>query len=120
MNILLADDDKIVLETVGRFLSARGHGLQKASGGTEALRRMAKEIPDLVISDIGMPGMDGVKLLRAVRERFPGLPVVLMTGRATVETAVAALRNGAFDYLKKPIDLEELQACLARMEGRRR
>lgn len=115
MNILLTDDDPIVLKTVGVFLSARDHRVRTASDGSEALRLMDEAPPDLVISDIQMPGMDGIAFLKAVREKFPDLPVILMTGHATVETAVAALRSRAYDYLKKPVSLEELQACIARV-----
>ncbi len=120
MNILLTDDDPTVLKTVGVFLSARGHRVRTASDGSEALRLMAEETPDLVISDIQMPGMDGIAFLKAIRGQFPDLPVILMTGYATVETAVAALRNRAYDYLKKPVQLEELQACIVRVEKNNR
>ena len=80
------------------------------------VNRIEDDPPDLIISDIQMPGMDGIAFLKAVRERFPDLPVILMTGYATVETAVAALRSRAYDYLKKPVQLQELQACLERIE----
>jgi DNA-binding NtrC family response regulator len=112
MDILLTDDDESVRKAVGAFLSARGHRIRTASGGEEALRLMEDDPPDLVISDIQMPGMDGIAFLKAVRERFSDLPVVLMTGHATAETAIAALRSRAYDYLKKPIQLEELIACV--------
>ena len=115
MNILLVDDDEMVLLTVGDFLTRRGHALRTAADGSEALRLMDGDPPDLVISDIQMPGMDGIAFLRAVRRRFPDLPVILVTGYATVETAVAALRNRAYDYLRKPVRLGELQACIERV-----
>ena len=116
MNILLVDDDEMVLQTIGDFLIRRGHGVRIAPDGQEALRLMGEKPPDLVISDIQMPGMDGIAFLKAVREKFPDLPVILMTGYATVETAVAALRSRAYDYLKKPVRLEALQACIGRIE----
>ena len=90
MNILLVDDDEMILRTIGDFLSRRGHHLRTAPDGPEALRLVEDEPPDL--------------------------PVILMTGYATVETAVAALRHRAYDYLKKPIQLQELQACIERVE----
>ena len=117
MTILLIDDDETVLRTVGRFLDARGHTVRATSSASEALRLMEAQPPDLVVCDIQMPEMDGVAFLRVVRERCPDVPVVLMTGYATVDTAVAALRLGAADYLRKPIKLEELQACIERVEG---
>ena len=116
MNILIVDDDISALETVDRFLSARGHRIRSETNGVEAMRRLEEEIPDLVISDIQMPGMDGIDFLKAIRERFPDLPVILTTGYATVDTAILALRNRAYDFLKKPIQLEELQACIESVE----
>ena len=120
MHILLLDDAPTMLGTIEDFLKGRGHRLRVASDGADALRLMEAEPPDLVISDIQMPGMDGIAFLKAIRERFPDLPVVLMTAYATVNTAVAALHNRAYDYLEKPIQLEELQACLDRVDGRDR
>lgn len=120
MTILLIDDDETVLRTVGRFLDARGHTVRTTASASEALPLMEPHPPDLVVSDIQMPEMDGVAALKAIRERFPDLPVILMTGYATVETAVAALRLGAMDYLKKPICLAELQTCIRRVEARDR
>ncbi len=117
MNILLVDDDEMVLQTIGDFLVRRGHRVKTAADGSEALRLMDGDPPDLVISDIQMPGMGGIAFLKAVRRQFPDLPVILVTGYATVETAVAALRGRAYDYLKKPVSLEELQACIERAAG---
>ena len=117
MHIFLIDDDDNVLRSIGRFLRAVGHHVQTACNGLEALRCLEEETPDVVISDIRMPGMDGVALLQEVGERFPDLPVILMTGYQSAETAVAALRERAFDYLKKPIQPEVLLACLERAQG---
>ena len=117
LDILLVDDDEAVLRTVGRFLSARGHRVRAALGGSEAMPLIEEASPDLVISDIQMPGMNGISLLEEIREQHPDMPVVLTTGHATVDTAVAALRRGAMDYLAKPIDLEELLTCIQRVEG---
>ena len=116
MKILLTDDDETIRKTVGQYLAARGHSLKIASDGAQALTLVEESTPDLVISDIQMPGMDGIDLLKAIRERFPDLPVILMTGYATADTAIEALRNKAHDYLKKPIQLDEIQACLERAE----
>jgi DNA-binding NtrC family response regulator len=116
MDILLVDDDDEVRRAIGQFLIGRGHHLQTASDGAEALRLMADRAPGLVLSDIQMPGMDGIAFLKAVRKQFPNMPVILMTGYATVETAIAALRNRAYDYLKKPIQFEELLACIERVK----
>ena len=116
MHILLIDDDETHLRTLDESLTARGHRVSRASSGMEGLRLVEAAPPELVISDIQMPGMDGVAILKTFRERFPDVPVILMTGHATVNTAVAALRLGAVDYLQKPIRLAELLACIKRME----
>ena len=116
MKILLVDDDKMVLQTIGDFLTRHGHDLRTAYDGAEALIQIKESSPNLVISDIQMPGMDGIDFLKAIRERFPDLPVILTTGYATADTAISALRNRAYDYLKKPIQLEELQACIESVE----
>ena len=115
MNILLTDDDEAVRKSVVQYLAARGHALKTASDGAQALKLMKESPPDLVISDIQMPGMDGIDFLKAIRERFPDLPVILMTGSGTLETAIAALRQQATDYLIKPIELEDLQKCIERI-----
>ena len=114
----MTDDDETVRKTVGQYLAARGHSLKTASDGAQALILIKESTPNLVISDIQMPGMDGIDFLKAIRERFQDLPVILMTGYATADTAIAALRNGAYDYLKKPIQFDEIQACLERVEGK--
>jgi DNA-binding NtrC family response regulator len=86
-----------------------------AASGPEACRCVGEDPPDLVITDIQMPGMDGIALLKSIRERYPDLPVILMTGHETVETAVAALRNRAYDYFRKPVELQNLLDCIDRI-----
>jgi DNA-binding NtrC family response regulator len=76
---------------------------------------MASDPPDLVISDIQMPEMDGIEYLQRIREDYPDLPVILMTGYATADSAISALRNRACDYLQKPVSLQELQGCIDRI-----
>jgi two-component system response regulator YesN len=112
MDILLADDDRMVLESIGNPLRERGHRLRTAADGAEALRCMEEHLPHLVISDIQMPDMVGLMLLKEARARFPEVPVALMTGDRDLDHAIQALRGGAFDYLKKPIDLREVLACI--------
>lgn len=112
MNILLVDDDAMALKTIGNALVERGYDVRTAADGLEALRRMSEGIPDVVVCDIQMPGMDGLTFLRNARERFPEVPVILTTGDRDVDTAVAGFRSGATDYVKKPIDLQELLACI--------
>lgn len=115
MHILVADDDRVALESISAFLARRDHRLTTAETGPEACRCVEEDPPDLVITDIQMPGMDGIALLKAIRERHPDLPVILMTGHETVETAVAALRNRAYDYFRKPVELRDLLVCIDRI-----
>ena len=117
MNILLIDDDRKVLETLSSALTGYGHRLRTASDGQEALRLMEEETPDLVISDIEMPGMDGIAFMGEAQARYPKTPVVLMTASRDLDRVIAALRGGAFDYLKKPIDLREVLACIQKVQG---
>jgi two-component system, NtrC family, sensor kinase len=119
MEILLVDDEKHILKIIGDFLIDCGYEVCTASDGTEALQVLEKkESVGLVLSDIRMPRQDGLELLRAARVRFPGIPIVLMTGHGDEEVAVAALHEGAQDYLKKPVKLVELLDRIEQIEGR--
>ena len=115
VNILLIDDDQEVLESIGGFLAVRGHGLRTATSGLEALKRMETDIPDLVLCDIRMPGINGLLFLQAARTRFPETPIVLMCGDWDANAALATFRSGAYDYLRKPIGIRELTACIERV-----
>ena len=112
--LLLADDDRSIRTHLTRFLESLGHRVLAAGDGLAALARLTAEPVDLVLSDVRMPGLDGVELLRAVRERRPDALVILMTAYATVPGAVEAMRAGAFDYLTKPFALDELAATIDR------
>ena len=118
MDILLVDDDEMALKTIGNALIDRRYPLRTASNGVDALHRMEDEIPDLVICDVQMPGIDGIEFLRTARERFPDMPIILMTGGRDMDTAIAAFRSGAYDVLKKPIQLQELLDCIKGIEER--
>jgi DNA-binding NtrC family response regulator len=106
--ILVVDDDFAIREMVALALSKSGHTVTRAASATEARRALAKERPDVVVSDIYMPGDDGVALLADVKQLESPPPMILMTARGTVETAALAARTGAFDYLAKPFDVAVL------------
>lgn len=106
--VLLVDDDETVMSVVGRVLSAAGFDVCPAGDGQSAKALLDERHFDLVVSDIAMPGMDGISLLRSVRERDLDLPVVLMTGGPAVETAIRAVEYGALRYLVKPVKPGEL------------
>jgi EAL domain-containing protein (putative c-di-GMP-specific phosphodiesterase class I) len=108
----LVDDDPTVLRAVGRSLRGRGYSVVTAGDGVEATRHIAESTFDVIVSDIGMPGIDGIQLLRQVREHDLNVPVILITGEPAVRTAVQALEYGAFHYLTKPIGPEALETVL--------
>jgi EAL domain-containing protein (putative c-di-GMP-specific phosphodiesterase class I)/CheY-like chemotaxis protein len=112
--ILLVDDDEVVLTVLQRALAAPGVRITVANSGAAALAELARQPFDAVVSDIQMPGMNGLKLLHAVREHDLDLPVVLMTGNPDLKTATAAVAYGAFQYLIKPVENERLRAVVER------
>jgi CheY-like chemotaxis protein len=119
--ILVVDDDEEVRAAIGRALGELGYPVREAADGAAALAALAEGLPDLVILDYRMPGMDGAEVARLIAEREPGLPVIFSTGHA----ALRALRNAAGEdvsVLEKPFTLEELDTLLSThlAEGRRR
>jgi len=107
--ILLVDDEKEFVETIARRLRHRGFRVDCAFSGTEALKRLEKEnAVDVVVLDVRMPDPDGIKTVEKIKTNYPLVEVIMLTGHATVRTAVEALKLGAFDYLMKPCDLSEL------------
>ncbi|HEX3853304.1 MAG TPA: EAL domain-containing protein [Polyangiaceae bacterium] len=113
-SILVVDDDEGVLKGTRRILEKAGHRVVGCNSGNEALELLAKQPFDAMISDIQMPGITGLKLLRAVREYDLDLPVVLMTGAPGVKSAADAVEYGAFRYLIKPVPFEELTSVVGR------
>jgi DNA-binding NtrC family response regulator len=114
LNILLVDDEAIVHESIGRYLTKCGHRVTSAKDAGAALRAAGGQPFDVAFVDVRMPGMDGVAAVRELRERHPDLVCVTITGHADVDTAVEAMRAGAQDLLRKPIELSEIDAVLAR------
>jgi EAL domain-containing protein (putative c-di-GMP-specific phosphodiesterase class I) len=106
--LLLVDDDATVLRSTSRLLRARGYDVTTADNGPDAVRAVDLRHFDVILSDIDMPGMDGIQLLREVREHDLHVPVVLVTGVPAISTAVQALEYGAFHYLTKPLSGDEL------------
>jgi EAL domain-containing protein (putative c-di-GMP-specific phosphodiesterase class I)/CheY-like chemotaxis protein len=115
--ILLVDDDPAVLRVIERRLQNAGHLVVACASGTAALEALAAQSFDVMLSDIQMPGISGLKLLRAVREHDLDLPVVLVTGNPGVTSAAEAVEYGAFRYLIKPVPFEELTAVVERAAG---
>ena len=112
--ILLVDDEPDMLENCSRILSRQGHTCMTAGNGREALAILERERPDLLVTDLKMPEMDGMALLRHAHELDPTLPVIMLTAFATIESAVAAVKEGAFDYLPKDFSVDQLRVAVER------
>ncbi len=112
--VLVVDDERAILDTVEILLRGEGFDASVAHSGREALERFEEVSPDVVLTDIRMPGVTGLDLLEAVRERDPEVPVILMTAQASLQSAVKAVNQGAFYYLQKPFSNAELVALCKR------
>lgn len=119
--ILVVDDEAAIRNFLVRVLMLSGYDVQSASDGREALAQLASAPYDVLLTDIKMDQLDGVELLRVAKERYPELAVILLTGHATVPSAIAALRHQAHDYLLKPARNEDiLSTVAAALESRAR
>jgi len=118
--ILVVDDEPDMVENCARLLGRAGHECLTATDGERAAALLDTERPDLVITDLKMPGLDGMELLRRAQELDPTLPVIVITGFATIESAVAAIKAGAFDYLPKTFSLDQLEVAVDRALRHRR
>jgi len=113
-NVLVVDDEPKLCDLLASALSQNGITVFTAGNGLHALKVLEAEDIDLVISDWRMPGMDGPQLLAEIKSRFPQLPVIVMTAYSTVKNAVQSMRNGAFDYIAKPFDIDELDITVSK------
>ncbi len=106
--ICIVDDEPSILDTLSSILEDERYQVAIAKTGGEALKVIQMEVPDVVLLDIWMPELDGLEVLKRVREQFPHIMVIMMSGHGSVETAVKATKLGAYDYLEKPLDLEKV------------
>ena len=119
-SILVVDDEAEMLETCRKILARKGYSVGVASDGETALERLRSDPFDLMIADLRMPGMDGMTLLREAKHTRPEMEVVLITAYGTIDTAVQAVRDGAFDYLPKPFSMAQLEVAVERGLNHRR
>ncbi len=112
--VLIVDDEADSRDALAELTQRWGYDVQTASDGTEALRRAIEWHPDVILTDLVMPNMDGLWLLRALRAELPDCPVVLLTGRGTIQTAVQAIKEGAYDFIEKPLEVPRLRIVLER------
>ncbi len=110
--IVVVDDEAVARQNLGHALGKEGHIVRLARDGRQALDLLAEEPAEVVVSDLRMERVDGQALLAAVRERHPGTAFILVTGYATVDSALAAMKDGAVHYLAKPLDLDEVRRAV--------
>ncbi len=113
-NILLVDDDERLRRAAGKVLTAEGYRVVSAASGREALEQLKQAAVALVISDLRLPDLDGIALLKQARELVPEAEVVMITGHGSVEKAVEAMRLGAYDFIQKPLDSAALLKTVAK------
>jgi DNA-binding NtrC family response regulator len=119
LRLMIVDDEDRFLATTEKLLQKKGVDVVTASSGTEALEKLRAYAVHVVILDVKMPGMDGVTVLKEIKRQFPMVEVVMLTGHATVESAVEGLKAGAVDYLMKPADLDQILEKANEAFGRR-
>src|SRR5512133_230281 len=100
--ILIVDDEAVIREGMRRILAGAGYHVETSSSGRTAIEKIQEQDFDVVITDLKMPGMDGIEVLKSIKILQPEVPVIMITGYSTVDTAVEAMKNGAFDYIAKP------------------
>jgi len=113
-NVMVVDDEKNIRTGLGKAIELDGHNVVLAEDGQQALELVEQEEIDLIICDLKMPRMTGEELLRRVVQSYPTLPVIILTGHGTIESAVQAMRDGAYDFLTKPVNLDRLSLLVKR------
>ncbi len=106
--ILVVDDEERIRQSLNGILKDEGYGVQEAKDGTQALKQLESDSPDLVLLDIWMPGMDGMEILERIKAQSPNLPVIMISGHGNIELAVKAVKLGAYDFIEKPLSLEKV------------
>ena len=106
--VLIVDDEEKIIESLEGILSDDGFEVLHAFNGYEALKKIETESPDIVLLDIWMPGMDGIETLKEIKKDYPTLPVIIITGHGSIESAVDATKSGAFDFLEKPLSIDRV------------
>ena len=111
-SVLIVDDERSMRDFLKILLEKEGHQVSTSDSGTHALDTLKKQSVDVIVSDIRMPGMTGIELLETVKEHSPELPVIMITAFASPDDAVLAMKNGAFDYISKPFNVDEIKSVI--------
>ena len=111
---MVVDDEKLLGESLCELLNYHGYETLYASNGQDAVEMIRQKRPDVILTDLIMPQMDGLELIEYVKEHFPDIGMIMITAYGTVESSVKALKKGAFDYITKPFREEEITQCLIR------
>jgi DNA-binding NtrC family response regulator len=117
--VLLVDDEKDFLDVMSERIEARGMEVTTADSAMKALELVKSGNFDAIIVDLMMPAMDGLQTLKAIKEKNPDLQVILLTGHATVEKGIEAMKLGAMDFVEKPADLDRLTEIIKKAQGRK-
>ena len=121
IKMMLVDDEERFLQTTSKILAKKGYHAVTATSGKKALEILNSQLIHVVILDVKMPGMDGNATLKEIKKLYPMVEVIMLTGHATVESAIDGLKSGAIDYLMKPADIEEIiekaEAAFAKIQS---
>ena len=114
-HILIVDDEPLVRRSLSEMLTLSGYTVSAASNGKEALDILKNYTADIIISDIKMPEIDGIKLLKQIKSNYPDTQIIIVTGYGSIDSAVEAMKEGAYDYITKPIVDNEIKIVLERL-----
>ncbi len=117
--VLLVDDEANFLEVLSERMTTRGMKVSTSTTAEEALQALEKESFDAVVLDLRMPGMDGLQALKIMKDRYPDLQVIMLTGYGTVESGIEAMKHGALDFVEKPLDIKSLTEKIKEAKARR-
>src|SRR5512143_444342 len=120
LKILVADDEEITLKHLTYALEKDGYDVTAVKNGLDALKKIEADEFDVLIADIKMPGMDGIAVLSEVKDKYPAIDVIIITGFGSIESAVNAMSKGATDYITKPFNLDELDLKIKKNEEKKR
>ena len=118
-NVLLVDDEEQFLDALSQRLKARGLKVAAVTSGEEAVMQVEDHNFDAIIVDLAMPGIDGIETLKRIKEKRPDLEIIMLTGHATVQSGIQAMKLGADDFLEKPVDLSILLEKIGKAKNKR-